>query len=105
MLYEVITLQDFLPLDDEPVDEVLAKSESQDLLKHKFEEFAEGLSDREKKIFQDRLLAELPLTLQEIADDYGITKERVRQIEARLIERLKKFFEEKGIDVDTVSLG
>lgn len=97
-------LQDFLPIDEVPIDEKMAEKETKDILKEKFAEFAEQLSDREKKIFEERLLAELPLTLQDIADEYGITKERVRQIEERLIKRLKLFFEESGIEVEALKL-
>ena len=48
--------------------------------------FGATLKDKEAVIFSERLLAEQPLTLQEIGDKYGISRERVRQIE----ERLKK---------------
>lgn len=97
-------LQDFLPIDEMPVDERLAKEETQDLLKKKFAEFAAKLSPRDQKIFEERLLSELPRTLQDIADEYGITKERVRQLEERLIANLKKFFKESGIEVETLGL-
>ncbi|MFA4874208.1 MAG: RNA polymerase factor sigma-32 [bacterium] len=97
-------LQDFLPLDEVPVDERLARHEAHDLLKEKFAAFASTLNDRDKKIFHDRLLAELPKTLQEIADKYGISKERVRQLEERLIARLKVFFKESGIEVEALGL-
>jgi RNA polymerase sigma-32 factor len=50
------------------------------------------------------LLAELPRTLKDIAREYGISKERVRQIEARIIENLKAFFKDSGIEVDTLGL-
>ncbi|MFH1831065.1 MAG: RNA polymerase factor sigma-32 [Pseudomonadota bacterium] len=97
-------LQDFLPLDETPVDERIAKHEAHDMLKEKFSEFAGTLTDRDKKIFYERLLAELPRTLQDIADEYGISKERVRQIEARIIENLKRFFKESGIEVEALGL-
>ncbi|MBN1282535.1 MAG: RNA polymerase factor sigma-32 [Proteobacteria bacterium] len=97
-------LQDFLPVDEPAADDRLAAGETQDMLRKKFDEFSSALSERERKIFQERLLAELPLTLQQIADEYGITKERVRQIEARLIERLKEFFKDSGISIDALSL-
>jgi len=97
-------LQDFLPIDELQPDDRVAQAETQDMLRSKFDEFAAGLSDREKRIFRERLLAELPLTLQEIADEYGISKERVRQIEARLVERLKEFFEASGIGVEALEL-
>jgi RNA polymerase sigma-32 factor len=97
-------LQDFLPIDEVPVDEQLARGETRDMLRERFDEFAGNLSPRERKIFQERLLAELPRTLSDIADEYGITKERVRQIEARLIDKLKAFFKEKGIEVEALAL-
>ncbi len=97
-------LQDFLPLDEMPVDERIAKEQTQDMLKEKFAEFAGNLSDRDKKILYERLLAELPRTLQDIADEYGISKERVRQIEARIIDKLKVFFKESGIEVEALEM-
>ncbi len=99
-----VILQDFLPVDDKPADEQMATKQGQDILKAKFEEFASKLSPREQKIFRERLLAELPLTLQQIADEYGITKERVRQIEEKMIGNLKKFFKDSGIEVETLGL-
>ena len=97
-------LEDFLPMEEVPVDERMARTQTRDILKEKFVEFESLLNDREKKIFQERLLAELPLTLQEIADEYGITKERVRQLESRLIAKLKKFFKESGIEAEELQL-
>ena len=97
-------LQDFLPIDEEPVDEKLADNQTQDILKEKFASFAAGLNERDKRIFEERLLAELPLTLQQIAEEYGITKERVRQIEARIIGRLKTYFKESGIEIEALKL-
>ena len=97
-------LKDFLPIDEVPVDERMAEVQTQDILKERFAEFAEDLNERELKIFEERLLAELPLTLQEIGDEYGITKERVRQLETRLIQRLKKFFKESGIELEALKV-
>jgi RNA polymerase sigma-32 factor len=97
-------LQDFLPVDEVPPDEQVAAGETQDLLKQKFEEFALSLNPRDRKILQERLLSELPKTLQEIAEEYGITKERVRQLEARIIERLKEFFRKSGVEVEALGL-
>lgn len=95
-------LKDFLAVDSEPADEQLAKAEQEDILKAKLKEFEKSLNQREKKIFEERLLSELPVTLQEIADEYGITKERVRQLEARLISNLKIFLEEAGIEAEEI---
>jgi RNA polymerase sigma-32 factor len=48
------------------------------------------LNDREKYVLEHRLLTDEPMTLQEIGDQYGITREAARQMEARLIDKIKK---------------
>jgi RNA polymerase sigma-32 factor len=98
------TLQDFIPNSDEPIDSRVSRSQSDDILKNKFEEFAATLGERDRRIFKERLLAELPLTLQVIADEFGITKERVRQLETKLISKLRESFEESGIDASVIEL-
>jgi len=97
-------LQDFIADNQVPMDEKLAEEQTKDILKEKLSEFSKTLNERDLKIFKDRLLSELPVTLQDIADEYGITKERVRQIEERIISRLKAFFKEKGIEVEAMQL-
>lgn len=99
---ESSTLQDFIKDDDIPVDEKLAKEEMTDIFAERFSEFAETLKPRDLKIFEERLVAEVPRTLQNIADEYGISKERARQLEARIIEKLKKYFEKSGIAVEDI---
>ncbi|MFH1873867.1 MAG: RNA polymerase factor sigma-32 [Pseudomonadota bacterium] len=93
-------LQDFIADEQTPLDEKIAQAEAQDILHKRLEEFAQNLNERDLKIFRDRLVAEIPITLQEIANEYGITKERVRQLEERITKNLKKFFQEKGVEVD-----
>lgn len=97
-------LRDFIPMEDVAVDEQLIEKETDDILKQKLGEFAKTLGERDLEIFQQRLLADLPLTLQQIAEDYGISKERVRQIEARILSKLKTFFEEQGLNVDSLGV-
>ena len=95
-----VLLKDFLPIDEELIEEQLGQAEARNILTTKLDEFSEQLNERELKIFRERLLAELPRTLQEIANEYGITKERVRQIESNILDRIRGFFKEKGVDVD-----
>jgi len=99
---ESATLQDFIADNDVPIDEKIANDEMTDIFADKFKVFAEGLKDRELKIFEERLLAEVPRTLQSIADEYGISKERTRQIESRIVEKLKHYFEESGIAIEDI---
>lgn len=93
-------LKDFIALEQKPVDEKIAEKETQDILQSKLNEFLGKLAEREQKIFRQRLLADLPITLQEIGDEYGISKERVRQIEERILNKLRAFFKEKGIKAE-----
>ncbi len=48
------------------------------------------LNDRERRIFEARRLAEDPITLNELAGEFGLSRERVRQIEVRSVEKLQK---------------
>ena len=48
------------------------------------------LSERERRIFEARRLADEPITLEELADAFGVSRERVRQIEVRAFEKVQK---------------
>ena len=48
------------------------------------------LNDRERRIFEARRLAEEPITLEELADEFQVSRERVRQIEVRAFEKVQK---------------
>lgn len=88
------TLMDFIADDDVPIDEKLAQHEVRDAFHDKLQEFVQTLKPRDGKIFRERLMAEVPRTLQDIADEYGISKERARQLEARIMERLREYMRE-----------
>jgi RNA polymerase sigma-32 factor len=76
---------------------VIADSELQGLLKEKLDTFRERLvgKDKELAIFDERLVADDPLTLQELGDRFGISRERVRQLEQRLTGRLRDYLREE----------
>jgi RNA polymerase sigma-32 factor len=63
------------------------------ILKEKLHAFGETLRDRDLEIFRDRLLNDDPATLVQIAERFGVTRERVRQIEERLKKRLRQYLE------------
>jgi RNA polymerase sigma-32 factor len=86
-----VTHVDLLIDNQESVDEQLARQELIELLRKRLPEFEAELNERERKLLQDRILAEEPKTLQEVADLYGLTRERARQIEAKLISKLREF--------------
>lgn len=77
--------------DQIPIDDDLAHKEGLHLLKTHLHDFVSNLKPRDKEIFRKRLLSDTPLSLQAIADEYGVSRERIRQIEARLIENLKVY--------------
>lgn len=82
---------ELLPSAEGRVDDTLADAEVGDQFSRKIHEFGESLVDKEKKIFEDRLVAEDPKTLQTLGDEFGVSRERVRQIESRLLKKLKAF--------------
>jgi RNA polymerase sigma-32 factor len=77
--------------DRETADEVLEREQLIQILKEKLPEFKKQLNNKEIQVLQDRLLADEPKTLQEVADLYGLTRERARQIEAKVIKKLRDF--------------
>lgn len=90
----------FLPSRDIPVDDMLADAEAKAILHEKLKRFREGLKDKEAVIFDHRLLTDEPMTLQEIGDQFGISRERIRQIESRLKKKLKAYLEEEVEDLE-----
>lgn len=94
------THKSFLPSDELPVDDRLADQEAKAILHEKLVLFRGQLKGKEAVIFDKRLLTEEPMTLQEIGDRFGISRERVRQIESRLKKKLKSYLEEEIEDID-----
>ncbi len=90
----------FLPADSTPADVRLGNEELKRLFRDKLSEFAKDLRDKERFIFEKRLMSDEPLTLQEIGDQYGISRERARQIEANLISRIREHVRKEMPDFD-----
>ena len=88
---ESSSIADFLPSDDLAIDENLSNLQSLEILQDNLSEFVDDLKERDKDIFKKRLLSEVPPSLQSIADDYGVSRERIRQIEERLLKKLKVY--------------
>jgi RNA polymerase sigma-32 factor len=88
------SLLNFLSDKSESTDEKLAQSELQENFNERLNAFERTLSGKELIIFRERLRAETPKTLQEIGDLYQISRERVRQIEARLLEKMKEYMKQ-----------
>jgi RNA polymerase sigma-32 factor len=80
-------------------------AEFRGLLRAKLETFAATLTGRERTLFDERLLNDQPKTLQEIGDRYGISRERARQLEARLLGRLKIYLRAELGDAVEIAMG
>jgi len=96
------TLLNFLPDNTQGPEEQFAESQYQDMLREKMAQFGAGLKDKELVIYRERLLNEQPLTLREIGEKYGISRERVRQIEERVKKKLKAYLKKELKDVSDV---
>jgi RNA polymerase sigma-32 factor len=96
------TLLNFLPDNKQTPEDQFAETQYQDLLREKMEQFANGLKDKELVIYRERLLNEEPVTLREIGEKYGISRERVRQIEERVKKKLKIYLKKELKDVTDV---
>lgn len=76
---------------NEPADNSLESAQLQAILRTEMERFGDELGEREAAVFRERLLAEEPLPRKEIASRYSLSRERIRQIEKRLLDRFRLF--------------
>jgi RNA polymerase sigma-32 factor len=94
---------EFISTDSESVEEQVSKKEIENLLHNKIGEFRKKMSPREIEIFELRIFSDNPVTLQEIGDRYGISRERVRQIEKNIIRKIREFFKSEIPDFASYS--
>lgn len=86
------TLLEKIASDEPNYDEKIIKEEEANIVRSRLTEFLKKASDKERYIAYNRLMSDNPKTLEEIGEVFGITRERVRQIEERLKEKLRKEF-------------
>jgi RNA polymerase sigma-32 factor len=82
--------QDWLVDDSPDQEERLAQSEELGRRKAYLSSAMAGLNEREKRIFEARRLAEDPATLEDLSAEFGVSRERIRQIEVRAFEKVQK---------------
>jgi RNA polymerase sigma-32 factor len=97
------TMLNFLQDNKQSPEEQFADAQYRELLRQKMEQFAKSLKDKELVIYRERLLTEEPVTLREIGEKYGISRERVRQIEERVKKKLKTYLNKELKDVSDFS--
>lgn len=86
------TFMDMIKTDDN-IEDVVAAKEKKEILERKIHEFKKMLNDKELFIFEQRIMIEEPLTLQEIGEKFTISRERVRQLENRVLKKFNDKFE------------
>ncbi len=85
----------FLSDETQDLDMQLSEEENRAKLLEKLAEYRERLSEKELDIFDNRIMAEEPLTLQELGDKYNISRERVRQVQVKITKDIKKWLMEE----------
>jgi RNA polymerase sigma-32 factor len=80
---------DYLPALGPGIEEALSNRQISHMVRERLESLAPSLNEKELFLLEQRLLSEDPVTLREIGDKFSITRERVRQIEARLLQKVR----------------
>jgi RNA polymerase sigma-32 factor len=96
--------QDWLVDDSSSQESVLAESEEFDNRRKALGAALGVLNDRERRIFEARRLADEPITLEELADEFGVSRERVRQIEVRAFEKVQKAVKNRLAEMESPSM-
>jgi RNA polymerase sigma-32 factor len=94
------TFGDFLPAPGDSAEENVGRAELRALFDENVRLFAKDLKERDRQILEERVLAEAPRTLADMGKEFGVSRERVRQLEARMLKRLREFMREKMVDFD-----
>ncbi len=93
------TLLEKIATDEVSQEERIIKEEEENIIRSRLTRFLEKANEKERYIVYNRLMSDNPRTLEEIGETFGITRERVRQIEERLKEKLKKEFYDLRADI------
>ncbi|NWG25902.1 MAG: RNA polymerase sigma factor RpoH [Pseudorhodoplanes sp.] len=93
--------QDWLADESAGQEEVLARSEEAENRHKALSQALSVLNDRERRIFEARRLADEPVTLEELAAEFGVSRERVRQIEVRAFEKVQKAVKNRVAAIET----
>jgi RNA polymerase sigma-32 factor len=92
-----------LPNNAMAADEALGNKELRELFRTKLSKFSDALNEKDRYIFEKRLISDEPMTLQDIGAHYGVSRERARQLEAALMDRMRKYMREEIPDFDLVA--
>ena len=94
------SLIDYLPSKSEDVSNKIIKNESLEKFSNLIKSGVSKLNEREHQLFKKRIHTEEPLTLKDFAEEWGISRERVRQIEVKAKKKLRIHLEENGMTAE-----
>jgi RNA polymerase sigma-32 factor len=97
---------EILPDSHQPdVEAQVARRELQERVEESLTSFRKDLGERDLVLLDQRILSEEPLTLQEIGEKFGTTREAARQAETRLMKRLREYLKDKLGDLGSIQIG
>jgi len=91
---------DFLSGGGQTAEQRVGDAELSRIFREKTEGFRTTLEARDLRILDERVLSDHPRTLQELGEEFGVSRERIRQLEARLVERLREYLRENLVDFE-----
>ncbi len=91
---------DFIPAGGDSAEENVASNQLRRVFMEHVHAWADELDDRDRQIVERRILADEPDTLQDLGNEFGITRERVRQLEARLVNKLRDYLKDAVVDFE-----
>jgi RNA polymerase sigma-32 factor len=91
---------DFVAVGGQDAEQTVGDSQLSEVFQEKIAEFSAGLGERDRQILEERIIAEEQKTLQELADEFGVSRERVRQLEKRLVDQLRDYMKANLVDFE-----
>ncbi len=97
--------KDFVPSNGPSIEETLCEEDMKKRIRKLLRDLSGSHNEKEKMILERRLLTDEPLTLQKISENFGISRERIRQIESNLLKKMKKHIEETDPEIMIFAAG
>ena len=91
---------DFVPAGGQDAEQTIGDSQLSHVFQETIAEFSAGLGERDRQILEERIIAEEQKTLQQLADEFGVSRERVRQLEKRLVDQLRDYMKANLVDFE-----
>jgi RNA polymerase sigma-32 factor len=97
--------KDFIPSNGPGIEDILCRRDMKERIHNLLRDLKGSHNEKEKMILEKRLLTDDPLTLQKISEMFGISRERIRQIESNLLRKMRKYIEERDPEIMIFATG